>query len=95
MQTGYRNVRAVYRKEMQSVERDAQCRNLSMQGSVRNAGVQPRRFRRAQIHHERPRNCVVGGKGMWVGSKMGQGREKRSIDEAGRPHTAGGGTLWS
>jgi len=74
-------------------KRDAQCRNLSMQGSVRNAGAQSRRFQQAQTHHERPWNCAVGGKGMWVSIEMGQGREKRFIDEAVRPHTAGGGTL--
>ena len=74
-------------------KRDAQCRNLSMQGSVRNARIQSRRFPQPQKHHERPWNCAVGGKGMWVSIEMGHGREKRFIDEAVRPHTAGGGTL--
>jgi len=64
-----------------------------MQGSVRNAGVQLRRFRQAQTHHERPGNGAAGGKGMWVGIEMENGREKRFIDKAVRPHTAGGGTL--
>jgi len=65
----------------------------SMQGSVRNAGIQSRRLQQAQTHHERPWNCAVGGKGMWVSIEMGRGREKCFIDEAVRLHTAGGGTL--
>jgi len=94
VQTGYTNVPAVYRKEMHSVQkRDAQCRNLSMQGSVCNAGVQSRRFRQAQTHHERPGNRAAGGKGMWVGIEMENGREKRFIDNALRPQCAGEGTL--
>jgi len=64
-----------------------------MQGSVRNARVPTRRFRQAQTHHERPWNCAVGEKGMWVGVEMVHGREKRFIDEAVRPHTAEGCTL--
>jgi len=62
-------------------KRDAQCRNLSMQCSVRNAGVQSRRFRQAQTHHKRPGNRATGGKGMWVGIEMKSGREKRFIDK--------------
>jgi len=73
--------------------RDAQCRDLSIQGSVRNTGVQSRRFRQAQTHHERPGNRADGGNGKWVGIEMENGREKRFIDKAVRPPTSGGGTL--